>query len=131
MMAGVAGLSLAGPALIVFGVAMGTKTIRDERGKQREQRSRQAEGAAQRFLDEAATVVHQSLREALRSSQRELRDRCLVLASGTERRRERPRPGDLTAGERERRVLDLDAELARLAQLRQRIDQLLAEVAPS
>jgi hypothetical protein len=132
MMAGVAGLSLAGPALIVFGVAMGTKTIRDERGKQRDQRRRQAEAAAQRFLDEAATVVHQCLRDALRSSQRDLRDRCLVLASGTEQRRQRTHPGDLTAAERERRVLDLDAELARLAQLRQRIDHLLAsEVAPS
>lgn len=124
MMAGVAGLSLAGPALIVFGVAMGGKSVRDERKKQRDQGEQQARAAARRYLDDVGAFVQQSLRDGLRTGQRSLRDRCLLLADGIEERRKRRDPGDLSAAERDRRVADLDAELERLAKLHARIDRL-------
>jgi hypothetical protein len=127
MMAGVAGLSLAGPALVVFGAAMAGKTVKDEQTKQLEQRRQQARAAARRYLDDLSALVHQLLRDGLRTGQRTLRDHGALLAEGTEERRRRRHPGPVGDGDRQRRVADLDAELVRIAKLRARIEALPAD----
>lgn len=127
MLAGAAGLPLAGPALLVFGAVMAGKGTRDDRRKQRDQRRQQARQAARRYLDDLSQVVNQSLRDGLRLGQRELRDAAFARAEAIAQERKRwadeARRGEAA---RQRRLDDIAAELARVAKLRARLEQLAA-----
>jgi hypothetical protein len=106
---------------------MAGKTVKDEQTKQLEQRRQQARAAARRYLDDLSALVHQLLRDGLRTGQRTLRDHGALLAEGTEERRRRRHPAPVGDGDRQRRVADLDAELGRIAKLRARIEALPAD----
>lgn len=122
VIAGVVGLNLAAPALVAVGAAMAVRTSREESKKQLEQRRQLARASAKRFLDDVGAVVLQHGREEIRSSQRTIRDRAILLAeTASARQRTIEVAAGLSDDDRTQGELDLEAEIARVAKLRQRI----------
>lgn len=132
MLTGLAGVTLAAPALVVAGAVLGSKTIRDERTKQLTQRRQQARTAAKRYLDDAFGVVDAELRELVRVVQRDLRDAAAVAADEHERRRaQQVRAAAADAQARAQRRVELDAERRRVVTLRQQAEAALGSVVGS
>jgi hypothetical protein len=118
------GVSL-GPIGIGIGVVMGNRGLRDEKKRQIQKRRAEARNAIRRYCDEVSFVANKDSRDTLRRVQRQLRDhysglaeelnranaQALVSASDAAKR---------TQADREKRLKDVDAELARLEQLRRR-----------
>jgi len=114
-----------GPLGVGVGLMMGRKGLRDEKQRQLLNRRMQAKNAMRRYCDEVQFMMSKDSRDTLRRIQRQLRDyystraqelnrsTAQALANANESARR-------TQAEREKRLKDLDAELARLRQLRQR-----------
>ena len=66
-------LSIAGIS-IALGSGIGGKIIKDERARQRTYRQQQAKANVARFIDEVAFLVNKQSEDALRSTERQLRD---------------------------------------------------------
>jgi GTPase SAR1 family protein len=62
------------PIAIVLAAGIGQKVIRDERHRQTAYRRQQAKNAARKYVDEVAFMVSKDSRDALRITQRALRD---------------------------------------------------------
>jgi GTPase SAR1 family protein len=113
-----------GPIPIGIGLVMGHKGLRDEKKRLLMQRRSQAKNAVRRYCDEVNFVMGKDSRDTLRRIQRQLRDYYSGIAeelgqSNSEALRAATEAATRTQAEREKRVRDLDAELARLRQLRQ------------
>jgi hypothetical protein len=123
MLGAMTGVSL-GPLGLGIGLVMGRKGLRDEKKRQRTARQNQAKNAVRRYCDEVSFVMGKHSRDTLRRIQRQLRDHYTTLAeelnrSNTEALTSAQAAVKQTQAERDKRTKDLDAELARLRQLRQ------------
>jgi hypothetical protein len=79
------GLTLAAPIGVVVGMTVGRKLIRDERERQVEYRRQQAKQELRRYIDEVAFAVGKDSRDAVRRTQRFLRDEFAARAALVER----------------------------------------------
>jgi hypothetical protein len=122
MLGAMTGISL-GPLGLGIGLVMGRKGLRDEKKRQRAARQNQARNAVRRYCDEVSFVMNKHSRDTLRKIQRELRDHYTGLAeelnrSNTAALTSATESVKRTQAERDRRLKDTDAELARLRKLR-------------
>jgi len=127
------GLAL-GPIAIGIGLAMGSKSLKTERDRQKTQRRSQAKVAVRKYTDEVTFQVNKDSRDTLRRTQRQIRDFYSTRAeefhrSTTEALAAATRAAQSNDAERTARRRDLDAELTRLGALRARAMTLSVEVA--
>jgi hypothetical protein len=132
MLGAMTGIAL-GPLSLGIGLVMGHKGLRDEKKRQLNQRRQQARNAVRRYCDEVSFVMGKDSRDTLRRIQRELRDHYSAIAeslgrSNTEALAAANEAVKRTQAERESRLRDLDAELGRLRQLKQRAEQVAGVV---
>jgi dynamin family protein len=112
-----------GPLGLGVGLVMGRKSLREEKERQLRKRQAQAKSAARRYCDEVSFVMGKDCRDTLRRIQRQLRDHYTGLAeelnrSHAEALANASRAAKQTQATRQRRLKDIDAELARLHRLR-------------
>ncbi|MBW3603717.1 MAG: dynamin family protein [Actinobacteria bacterium] len=127
MMVGIAGsvlgFGLFNPVSLSFGVVLGRKAIRDERERALSQRRQQARQVCRTYVDDVTFAVSKDARDGLRRLQRTLRDAFTEEAetlqhSTTEALNAARQAVRADQQERSRRLEDVDAELARIRQLR-------------
>lgn len=63
-----------GPLSLALAAGIGQKIVRDERKRQLTHRQQQAKLAARRYIDEVGFIMNKETRDALRRTQRQLRD---------------------------------------------------------
>ncbi|MEU4694777.1 dynamin family protein [Actinoplanes sp. NPDC023714] len=117
------GVSL-GPIGIGIGLVMGHRGLRDEKKRQLQRRRGEARNAIRRYCDEVSFVAGKDSRDTLRRVQRQLRDHYSGLAEELNRANALALAGASDAAkrtqqDRDRRLKDVDAELARVNRLRQ------------
>ncbi|HYY12517.1 MAG TPA: dynamin family protein [Kineosporiaceae bacterium] len=132
VLGGIAHLAL-GPIAVGIGLVMGRKGLKDEKRRQLEQRRAQARNAVRRYCDDVTFVIGKDSRDTLRRIHRQLRDHYGARAdelnrSSAEALRAASEAATRSQSERERRLKDVTAELARLRELRRRADALLTAV---
>ncbi|GGN63652.1 dynamin [Actinoplanes lobatus] len=118
------GVSL-GPIGIGIGLVMGHRGLRDEKKRQVTKRRAEARNAIRRYCDEVSFVAGKDSRDTLRRVQRQLRDHYSGLAeelnkANAQALNSAAEAAKRTHTDREKRLKDVDAELARVQQLRQR-----------
>ncbi len=126
MLGSMAGLTL-GPIAVGIGLAMGLGSLRTEKKRQLTQRRSQAKNAVRRYCDEVHFRVGKDLRDTLRRIQRQLRDHYSARAEELNRSTAQSLQAasdavNRTKAERDKRLADIDAELARLRELRRRAE---------
>jgi hypothetical protein len=124
MLGTMTGIAL-GPISVGIGLVMGAKGLRDEKKRQLQNRRTQAKNAVRRYCDEVSFVMGKDSRDTLRRVQRQLRDYYSGLAEELARSNQdaltaATEGAKRTQTERDSRLRDLDAEVTRLRQLRQR-----------
>jgi hypothetical protein len=124
MLGAMTGITL-GPLGLGIGLVMGRKGLREEKKRQRTARQNQAKNAVRRYCDEINFVMGKHSRDTLRRIQRQLRDHYTGLAEELNRSNAQALTSasealKRTQSERDKRLRDVDAELNRLRQLRQR-----------
>jgi hypothetical protein len=120
----------AAPAALVLGLALGAKSVRDDRTKGQQQRRAHARGVVRTYLDEVGFVAGKESRDALRVVQRSLRDHFTALAAEQQRSTAEAaaaarRAAAADAEARTRRAADVEAELGRLDLLQRRAADLV------
>lgn len=135
MLGAMTGIAL-GPLSLGIGLVMGHKGLREEKKRQLNQRRLQARNAIRRYCDEVSFVMGKDSRDTLRRIQRELRDhyseRAESLAkSNTDALTAANEAAKRTQSERDARLRDLEAELNRLRQLKQRAEAVGAAALPT
>jgi GTPase SAR1 family protein len=121
-----------GPLGVAVGLVMGRKSLKDEKQRQLLNRRMHAKNAVRRYCDEVQFMMSKDSRDTLRRIQRQLRDHYSARAQELNRSTAQAlakanEAAKRTQAEREKRLKDLDAELARLRQLRQRAAAVLDE----
>ena len=120
--AGIAGLTLAAPAMLAIGLVMGSRGLRQEKQRQLAARRAQAKTAARGFVNDVVFEISKDSRDEVRGAQRTLRDHFtarateLVLSAAAALKAAQ----DATGGDaqtRAKRRGDIDAELERIAWL--------------
>ncbi len=117
-----AGLALINPLSIVAGVLLGRKTVKDERKRMLQRRQAEAKSATRRYVDDVLFQLGKESRALLRQAQRTLRDHFSHVAeelvrSLAESTQAAQQAVSLDRKDRERRIADLEAELARIDNL--------------
>jgi predicted GTPase len=130
MLGAMAGITL-GPLALGIGLVMGRKGLREEKRRQRTARQQQARNAIRRYCDEVSFVMGKHSRDTLRTIQRQLRDHYTTLAEELNRSNQQAlssatEAARRTQAEREKRLKDIDAELARLRKLRSQAEAVRA-----
>ena len=120
-----AGLALLNPISIGAGLLFGTKTVRDERKRMLQRRQAEAKQAVRRHIDEVTFQVGKDSRDMLRHTQRQLRDHYSALAEEVSTSiassvLAAQNAVSTTTSERQSRIRDLKAELARIDALADR-----------
>jgi hypothetical protein len=132
MATSLAGLALLNPLSLGAGLLFGGKTVRDERKRMLQRRRSEAKVAVRKHIDEVTFQVGKDSRDMLRRTQRHLRDHFSGLAEEVST----SLAGSVaaaqsavktTTSERERRIRDLKAELARISGLQTQARALLAD----
>jgi GTPase SAR1 family protein len=123
MLGTMTGITL-GPIAAGIGLVMGVQGLRQEKKRQRLTRQTQGKNAVRRYCDEVSFVTGKESKDTLRSIQRQLRDYYSGLAEefnrcNAEALQKASDGARRTESERNQRVKDIDAELARLKQLRE------------
>jgi hypothetical protein len=124
------GLSMVIPVVGVLAASVAGKSLKDERTRQLAIRRQQAKQNMRKFVDEGQFRVSKDTQDTLRRVHRILRDTFITRAQESLRsanealQAAHQAAGSETAG-RERRIRDIDAELARIADLRSRTAPLL------
>ncbi|MBL8932138.1 MAG: dynamin family protein [Kineosporiaceae bacterium] len=118
---GVTGLA---PIAIPVGLLMGRNSLREEKRRQLTARQAQAKNAVRRYCDEIQFVMGKDSRDTLRRIQRQLRDHYAARAeelgaSLGQAMQSASEAVKRTNAERDKRLRDVDAELARLRRLAQ------------
>jgi hypothetical protein len=118
------GVSL-GPIGIGIGLVMGHRGLREEKKRQVQRRRAEARNAIRRYCDEVIFAASKDSRDTLRRVQRQLRDHYAGLADELNRSNARALASASDAAkrgqlDRQTRLKDVEAELARVRQLRQR-----------
>jgi hypothetical protein len=124
MLGSLMGVAL-GPIGVGIGLVMGHKGLRDEKKRQVVKRRTQAKNAMRRYCDEVSFVMGKDSRDTLRRVQRQLRDHYSALAEELNRSNSEALTAAAEAAkrsqtDRDQRLKNIDAELARLRQLQQR-----------
>jgi hypothetical protein len=127
-------LPVVAPLAMVLAAGIGQKVIRDERKRQVAFRRQQAKQAARRYVDEVAFLVGKDSRDALRGTQRQLRDEFQARAGALHRSSETAlsaakRAMELTAADRSIRAAELAREAAEVQRVRERRPSLVGGVA--
>ena len=122
VVAQIAGLALTGPAVVVFGVVMGGRSLREERRKQLALRKQRAKVPVRKWLDEVEVVVAKDTGDRLREAQRVLRDHFDEQARTLQRSTEEglhaaQRAVAIAASDRDRRRGALERERDALARV--------------
>ena len=135
VLGGVAHIALGPLVSVGVGLMMGRRGLKDEKKRQVGQRRTQARIAARRYCDDISFVIGKDSRDTLRRINRQLRDHYAARAeelnrSSAEALRAANDAAQRSGGERERRLKDLAAELARLRELRRRAESVLAATSP-
>jgi hypothetical protein len=130
MLGAMTGIAL-GPLSVGIGLVMGHKGLREEKKRQLTARRTQARNAVRRYCDEVSFVMGKDSRDTLRRIQRQLRDYYSGLAeelarSNAESLARASEAAKKSQQERDARLRNLDAELARLRQLVQRAEPIAA-----
>jgi hypothetical protein len=115
---------------VAVGLAMGRHGLREEKRRQLQQRRSQARNAVRRYCDDVTFIIAKDSRDTLRRIHRQLRDHYGDRAdeldrSSTEALRAAREAATRGTAERERRLQDIAAELARLRELRRRAEAVL------
>ena len=123
MLGRMVGLGMANPATLVIGLFMGRQALRGEKDRQLAMRRNQARQAHRKYTDEVAFVVGKDSRDALRQIQRRLRDFFGTRADELHRSTSEALSAAQQAARtdetsRAKRLRDVDAELRRIAVLR-------------
>ena len=118
-----AGLSMLNPATAVIGMAMGRKSLRQEKDRRLAQRRNSAKVAHRKYADEVAFVVMKDARDTLRRVQRQLRDHYAARAEELQRTTNEAlaaarQAATADVSTRQRRLRDVEAELERIDGLR-------------
>lgn len=125
MLGRMVGLGMANPATLVIGLFMGRQALRGEKDRQLTLRRNQARQAHRKYTDEVGFVVGKDSRDALRQIQRRMRDFFGARAEELHRSTSEALAAAHQAtradeASRSRRLRDVDAELKRIAVLRDR-----------
>jgi gas vesicle protein len=125
-----AGFALLNPISIGAGLLFGTKTVRDERKRMLQRRQAEAKQAVRRHIDEVTFQVGKDSRDMLRHTQRQLRDHYSKLAEEVSTSiassvQAAQNAINTTTSERQSRIRDLKAELARIDALADRAKALV------
>jgi GTPase SAR1 family protein len=126
---GTVGLGLLNPLSLGFGALLGRKAIKDEGKRALAQRRAHAKQACRTYVDEVSFVVSKDARDGMRRMQRALRDTFTERADELQRTTTEALSAAKQAvqahqAERASRVRDIDAELARIRELRGRAEAL-------
>ena len=128
---GLLNVLVAAPLTVALAAGIGQKIIRDEKKRQVAYRRQQAKFAARRFVEEVGFIMNKESRDALRRTQRLLRDDFQMRATALHRSsssalQAAQRAITLTDAERSQRVSQLAAETEQLRQVNGTIAQLVA-----
>jgi hypothetical protein len=123
---------IAAPVSVVLAAGIGQKIIRDEKKRQIAHRRQQAKMAARRYVEEVGFIMNKESRDALRRTQRLLRDdfqmRALSLHRSSSNALGAARQAMALSGpERDARVSQLASEAAQL----RKVDAQLASLVPA
>jgi hypothetical protein len=135
MLGRMAGLAMANPATIIIGLFMGRQALRGEKERQLLMRRNQARQAHRKYTDEVGFVVGKDSRDTLRRVQRRLRDFFATRAeelhrSATAALAAAQQAAKSDAATRQKRLRDVDAELKRIATLRDKALGLAPDLNP-
>lgn len=127
MLPSLIGLTGLAPIAIPIGLMMGRSALKEEKKRQLAQRRAQARNAVRKYCDEVQFVLGKDSKDTLRRIQRQLRDHYSARAeelgrTTSEALRSAGEAAKRTQAGREKRLKDLDAELARLKQLNARAE---------
>ena len=130
------GLTLINPFSVGAGLLLGGKTISDERRRVITRRQGEAKVSIRRYVDDVTFQVGKDSRDMLRGVRRDLRDHFTELAEQLDRSLKESlttaeRSVRASKGERDRRLAEIPAELAKLEKLRDRVRALLPEPTPA
>jgi hypothetical protein len=123
--ANVFGLPMALPITLAVGAVLGRKAIRDERRRQLEGRRLELRRSVQRYVGHVAPIADKELRDALRLTERRLRDVFQAMAQELTMSAEAAlasvgRASGLDDEARRARLEQVDRQLGDVASLRQR-----------
>lgn len=130
-----AGLPLINPFSVAAGVALGAKSIKDEADARLKQRQALAKSTAQRYVDDFFLKFSKESKDTARQVQRHLRDHFMTLAEQLQddvvqaATTARQVAKDEAAG-RERHNREISGEIARLAALHKRAQELARAALP-
>lgn len=118
-----------GPLSLVLALGIGGKIMRDEKKRQLAHRRQQAKLAARRYVDEVGFIMSKETRDALRQTQRQLRDefqrRAVAIHSSSVRALAAAEQATrLAPADRELRASELAAESAQLREVDSRLKTL-------
>jgi len=124
---GIAGVAVATPVLAGIGVLLGARQVRDERSKQLKAHRQQAVTSVRKYVEDVTFVANKGARDSVKLVQRSLREHCTGEARAVQEEvrqlllavRDARATTDPTS-----RLNDMDAEVARLAQLRTAVEAL-------
>jgi hypothetical protein len=113
------------PVFVGVGLLLGRRGLQEEKKRHLTQRRGQAKNAVRKYCDDVSFAVGKDSRDTVRRIQRQLRDHYSTRAeelnrSNAEALRSAQAAAQQSEAERQARLRDLAAELARLAELRQR-----------
>jgi hypothetical protein len=116
-----------GPIGIGIGLVLGHRGLREEKKRQIAKRRSEAKNEMRKYCDKITFVAAKDSKDTLRRVQRELRDHYTTLAEELARSNAKALTGATeaakkTQAEREKRLKDVEAELARIRQLRERAE---------
>jgi len=136
LLTGLLGMSLVNPLSVGAGLLIGTKAYRDDRETRLKRRQAEAKALVRRATDDVIFQVGKQLKDRLRLVQRSIRDHFTELAEEhhrtlTDSVQAAQKAATTYAAEREGRITELRAELARVEKLRSQADQVDKEPAPA
>jgi gas vesicle protein len=116
-----------GPIGIGIGLVLGHRGLREEKKRQIQKRRSEAKNEMRKYCDKITFVAAKDSRDTLRRVQRELRDHYTTLAEELTRSNAKAmaaatEAAKKTEAERDKRLKDVEAELGRIRQLRERAE---------
>jgi hypothetical protein len=113
-----------GPIGIGIGLVLGHRGLKEEKKRQVQKRRTEARNEVRKYCDKITFVAGKDSKDALRRVQRELRDHYTGIAeelnkSNSQALTAASEAAKKTQSERDRRLKDVEAEMARIVQLRE------------
>lgn len=126
------GLAMLNPFSVGAGLALGGKTLKDERRRVITRRQQEAKSAVRRYIDDVKFQASKESRDMLRRVQRDLRDHFTTQADEMNRSlgdsvRAAEKSVKISKVDRERRFGEINSELEQLETLQQRVRTLVPQ----